>query len=93
MLRWVYTDELEWREDDAFLTELMRLANRFQLRLLRERQVSSRAAGLREDGAAAAAGNGFGGRGRRRHPPRAVRFVSYTVPELGGVLFSFTGFF
>uniref|UniRef100_A0A8C7BGU5 Rabankyrin-5 n=1 Tax=Neovison vison TaxID=452646 RepID=A0A8C7BGU5_NEOVI len=37
MLRWVYTDELEFREDDAFLTELMKLANRFQLQLLRER--------------------------------------------------------
>lgn len=40
MLRWVYTDELEFREDDAFLTELMKLANRFQLQLLRERQVA-----------------------------------------------------
>ncbi|KAK2502204.1 hypothetical protein MC885_009778 [Smutsia gigantea] len=38
MLRWIYTDELEFREDDVFLTELMKLANRFQLRLLRERQ-------------------------------------------------------
>lgn len=41
MLRWVYTDELEFREDDAFLTELMKLANRFQLQLLRERQVAA----------------------------------------------------
>lgn len=40
MLRWIYTDELELREDDMFLTELMKLANRFQLQLLRERQVS-----------------------------------------------------
>uniref|UniRef100_G5E7E6 Ankyrin repeat and FYVE domain containing 1 n=1 Tax=Loxodonta africana TaxID=9785 RepID=G5E7E6_LOXAF len=38
MLRWIYTDELEFREDDVFLTELMKLANRFQLQLLRERQ-------------------------------------------------------
>ncbi|KAE8625106.1 hypothetical protein XENTR_v10006160 [Xenopus tropicalis] len=37
MLRWVYTDELDLREDDIFLTELMKLANRFQLQLLRER--------------------------------------------------------
>nr|XP_042713698.1 rabankyrin-5 isoform X3 [Chrysemys picta bellii] len=37
MLRWIYTDELELREDDVFLTELMKLANRFQLQLLRER--------------------------------------------------------
>ncbi|XP_037664488.1 rabankyrin-5 isoform X2 [Choloepus didactylus] len=37
MLRWIYTDELEFREDDVFLTELMKLANRFQLHLLRER--------------------------------------------------------
>lgn len=37
MLRWIYTDELEFREDDVFLTELMKLANRFQLQLLRER--------------------------------------------------------
>ncbi|XP_026903323.1 rabankyrin-5 isoform X1 [Acinonyx jubatus] len=37
MLRWVYTDELEFGDDDVFLTELMKLANRFQLQLLRER--------------------------------------------------------
>nr|XP_033777072.1 LOW QUALITY PROTEIN: rabankyrin-5 [Geotrypetes seraphini] len=37
MLRWIYTDELYLREDDVFLTELMKLANRFQLQLLRER--------------------------------------------------------
>ncbi|XP_036610820.1 rabankyrin-5 [Trichosurus vulpecula] len=37
LLRWVYTDDLEFKEDDVFLTELMRLANRFQLQLLRER--------------------------------------------------------
>ncbi|XP_059511180.1 rabankyrin-5 [Stegostoma tigrinum] len=37
MLRWIYTDELELKEDDVFLTELMKLANRFQLYLLRER--------------------------------------------------------
>nr|XP_020019082.1 rabankyrin-5 isoform X3 [Castor canadensis] len=37
MLRWIYTDELDFREDDVFLTELMKLANRFQLQLLRER--------------------------------------------------------
>ncbi|XP_036078100.1 rabankyrin-5 isoform X6 [Rousettus aegyptiacus] len=37
MLRWIYTDELEFKEDDVFLTELMKLANRFQLQLLRER--------------------------------------------------------
>ncbi|XP_078535807.1 rabankyrin-5 isoform X1 [Lissotriton helveticus] len=37
MLRWTYTDELELREDDVYLTELMKLANRFQLQLLRER--------------------------------------------------------
>ncbi|KAH0511472.1 Rabankyrin-5 [Microtus ochrogaster] len=41
MLRWIYTDELEFREDDVFLTELMKLANRFQLQLLRERQVTT----------------------------------------------------
>lgn len=40
MLRWIYTDELELREDDVFLTELMKVANRFQLQLLRERQAS-----------------------------------------------------
>ncbi|ETE61199.1 Ankyrin repeat and FYVE domain-containing protein 1, partial [Ophiophagus hannah] len=28
MLRWIYTDELELREDDVFLTELMKVANR-----------------------------------------------------------------
>lgn len=39
MLRWIYTDELELREDDIFLTELMKLANKFQLQLLRERWV------------------------------------------------------
>lgn len=37
MLRWAYTDELELSEDDAFLIDLMKLANRFQLHLLRER--------------------------------------------------------
>lgn len=37
MLRWAYTDELELSEDDAFLIDLMKLANRFQLQLLRER--------------------------------------------------------
>uniref|UniRef100_A0A4W4FZ81 Ankyrin repeat and FYVE domain containing 1 n=1 Tax=Electrophorus electricus TaxID=8005 RepID=A0A4W4FZ81_ELEEL len=37
MLRWAYTDELELCEDDAFLIDLMKLANRFQLHLLRER--------------------------------------------------------
>lgn len=37
MLRWVYTDELELNEDDVFLTELMKLANRFHLQPLRER--------------------------------------------------------
>lgn len=37
MLRWIYTDELELREDDIFLIELMKLANKFQLQLLRER--------------------------------------------------------
>lgn len=37
MLRWIYTDELDLREDDIYLTELMKLANRFQLQLLRER--------------------------------------------------------
>uniref|UniRef100_A0A3B4Y6H0 Ankyrin repeat and FYVE domain containing 1 n=1 Tax=Seriola lalandi dorsalis TaxID=1841481 RepID=A0A3B4Y6H0_SERLL len=37
MLRWAYTDELELTEDDAFLIDLMKLANRFQLQLLRER--------------------------------------------------------
>ncbi|XP_039866819.1 rabankyrin-5 isoform X2 [Simochromis diagramma] len=37
MLRWTYTDELELSEDDAFLIDLMKLANRFQLQLLRER--------------------------------------------------------
>lgn len=39
MLRWTYTNELELSEDDAFLIDLMKLANRFQLQLLRERQV------------------------------------------------------
>lgn len=39
MLRWVYTDELELTEDDAFLIDLMKLANRFQLQVLRERSV------------------------------------------------------
>ncbi|KAL7987017.1 hypothetical protein Chor_005936, partial [Crotalus horridus] len=28
MLHWIYTDELELREDDVFLTELMKVANR-----------------------------------------------------------------
>lgn len=37
MLRWVYTDELELTEDDAFLINLMKLANRFHLQVLRER--------------------------------------------------------
>ncbi|XP_048092836.1 LOW QUALITY PROTEIN: rabankyrin-5 [Alosa alosa] len=37
MLRWAYTDELELSEDDAFLIDLMKLANRFQLQVLRER--------------------------------------------------------
>lgn len=37
MLRWAYTDELELTENDAFLIDLMKLANRFQLQLLRER--------------------------------------------------------
>lgn len=39
MLRWVYTDELELTEDDAFLIDLMKLANRFHLQVLRERSV------------------------------------------------------
>ncbi|TSY98082.1 Rabankyrin-5 [Bagarius yarrelli] len=37
MLRWAYTDDLELCEDDTFLIDLMKLANRFQLYLLRER--------------------------------------------------------
>lgn len=37
MLRWVYTDDLELKEDDVFLIDLMKLANRFQLYQLRER--------------------------------------------------------
>ncbi|KAI1903736.1 hypothetical protein AGOR_G00030290 [Albula goreensis] len=37
MLRWAYTDELELSGDDVFLIDLMKLANRFQLQLLRER--------------------------------------------------------
>ncbi|XP_062341098.1 rabankyrin-5 isoform X1 [Osmerus eperlanus] len=37
MLRWAYTDELALSEDDAFLIDLMKLSNRFQLQLLRER--------------------------------------------------------
>ncbi|XP_061754275.1 rabankyrin-5 isoform X2 [Nerophis ophidion] len=37
MLCWAYTDKLELSEDDAFLIELMKVANRFQLNLLRER--------------------------------------------------------
>lgn len=41
MLRWAYTDELELSEDDAFLIELMKLANRFQLQLLRERSANT----------------------------------------------------
>lgn len=41
MLRWVYTDELELTEDDAFLIDLMKLANRFQLQVLRERSVAA----------------------------------------------------
>lgn len=43
MLRWAYTDELELTEDDTFLIDLMKLANRFQLQLLRERSVCSAA--------------------------------------------------
>lgn len=42
MLRWAYTDELELSEDDAFLIDLMKLANRFQLQLLRERSAQYR---------------------------------------------------
>lgn len=41
MLRWAYTDELELTEDDAFLIDLMKLANRFQLQVLRERSVNN----------------------------------------------------
>lgn len=41
MLRWAYTDELELTEDDAFLIDLMKLANRFQLQVLRERWVDT----------------------------------------------------
>lgn len=41
MLRWAYTDELELTEDDAFLIDLMKLANRFQLQVLRERSVTA----------------------------------------------------
>lgn len=41
MLRWAYTDELELSEDDAFLIDLMKLANRFQLQLLRERSANT----------------------------------------------------
>uniref|UniRef100_A0A3B3DDJ3 Ankyrin repeat and FYVE domain containing 1 n=1 Tax=Oryzias melastigma TaxID=30732 RepID=A0A3B3DDJ3_ORYME len=37
MLQWVYTDDLELSEDDVFLIDLMKLANRFQLQMLRER--------------------------------------------------------
>ncbi|KAG7268985.1 hypothetical protein CRUP_004256 [Coryphaenoides rupestris] len=37
MLRWAYTDQLELNEDDVFLVDLMKLANRFQLHMLRER--------------------------------------------------------
>ncbi|KAM6907612.1 rabankyrin-5 isoform 2-T2 [Xenentodon cancila] len=37
MMHWAYTDELELSGDDAFLIDLMKLANRFQLQLLRER--------------------------------------------------------
>lgn len=37
MLRWAYTDDLELNGDDGFLIDLMKLANRFQLQLLRER--------------------------------------------------------
>ncbi|TRY99299.1 hypothetical protein DNTS_003990 [Danionella cerebrum] len=37
MLRWAYTDDLESNGDDGFLIDLMKLANRFQLHLLRER--------------------------------------------------------
>lgn len=41
MLHWVYTDELELSEDDAFLIDLMKLANRFQLQVLRERSANT----------------------------------------------------
>lgn len=41
MLRWAYTDELELTEDDAFLINLMKLANRFHLQVLRERSVTT----------------------------------------------------
>ena len=41
MLRWAYTDELELSEEDAFLIDLMKLANRFQLQLLRERSAQA----------------------------------------------------
>lgn len=37
MLRWAYTDDLELSGNDGFLIDLMKLANRFQLHLLRER--------------------------------------------------------
>uniref|UniRef100_A0A673GLR6 Ankyrin repeat and FYVE domain containing 1 n=1 Tax=Sinocyclocheilus rhinocerous TaxID=307959 RepID=A0A673GLR6_9TELE len=37
MLRWAYTDDLELSGDDGFIVDLMKLANRFQLHLLRER--------------------------------------------------------
>lgn len=37
MMRWAYTDDLEMSGDDGFLINLMKLANRFQLHLLRER--------------------------------------------------------
>lgn len=39
MMRWAYTDDLELNEDDTFLIDLMKLANRFQLQQLRERSV------------------------------------------------------
>lgn len=45
MLRWAYTDELELCEDDTFLIDLMKLANRFQLYLLRERWVQRKEGG------------------------------------------------
>ena len=37
MLRWVYTDEIDIRAEDAFLLELLRAATRFKLEALRRR--------------------------------------------------------
>lgn len=37
MFCWIYIDELEFREDDVFLIELMKLVNWFQLQFFRER--------------------------------------------------------